>query len=303
MSRVKHIISTYIAAAVVTGAVELYAQEAIPMLLPESPSSATAVSNSGKEATGAAVSDSAALQANAAQNVAAIDPAAATPTAADELARAGQYAEATQAYEAILSRGEESATIYYNLGYCYFKQGSLGRSILNFERARRLEPSDEDTKENLRQAYALTDKMLVVEPNPIAKAWTAFRESLNSDAWATLFVALFFGAIVGLGCFLFLSSVSARKAGFFASIALVVLAACALTLSLQMRAEQLNSDQAIIMSSSVNLTTSPDKNGGQMAVLHEGTHVVILEELGEWIEVRLDDGNVGWLRSEEVERI
>lgn len=232
-----------------------------------------------------------------------VDAATVTPRAADELAQNGQYAAATQAYEAILQRGQEGASIYYNLGYSYFKQGMLGRAILNFERARRLDPGDEDVRENLRQAYSLTDKMLVVEPNVLEQAWRGVRDALSSDGWAWLFVCLFALSMGGLACFLFLSSVGGRKAGFFGGIVCAVLAVASLTLSLQKRAETLRSAEAIIMSSSVNLSTSPDKNGGQMAVLHEGTHVQIVDELGEWIEVKLDDGNVGWLKAGEVERI
>ena len=76
-----------------------------------------------------------------------------------------------------------------------------------------------------------------------------------------------------------------------------------LSISLRKRADILNSNEAIIMVSSATLATSPDKNGTEMAVLHEGTKVIIVDELGEWIEVKLKDGNVGWLLLSNVEKI
>lgn len=222
---------------------------------------------------------------------------------ADALARDGKYAEAADAYEAILNGGQESAGLYYNLGYSYFKQGMLGRAILNFERCQRLNPSDPDVEANLALAYALTDKMQEIEPLFITKLWRGLCDALSSDGWAVVFVVLFFLIIAGLCCFFFVNSVALRKVGFFSAAVLAIFAIVALSISLQKRADVLNSDEAIIMVSSATLATSPDKNGSEMAVLHEGTKVVIIDQLGEWVEVKLKDGNVGWLLLSSVEKI
>ncbi len=227
---------------------------------------------------------------------------AATAQEADDLAREGKFAEAATIYEEILTTSE-SAELYYNLGYCHFKSNNLGKAILNFERSRRLNPSDPDVIANLDLAYSLTDKMQVVEPIFFQQWWTSFCNLFSSDGWAIAFIVLFVLSLCSLGCFLFMDSVSIRKAGFFSSIALFLFAISSLVISLQKRSEILNSSAAIIMSSSVNLQTSPDKNGSQMTVLHEGTRVDILDQLGDWIEVKLKDGNVGWLRLAEVEKI
>ena len=193
--------------------------------------------------------------------------------------------------------------MYYNLGYSYYKQGALGKAILNFERSKRLKPSDADVAANLEQLYSLTDKMQVVEPVIFETWWQNLKNAFGSDGWAVVFIIVFVLMLCGVSAFLFLDSVAARKAGFFSAIALLVVGAFALSVSLQKRSEMLNSSEAIIMSSSVNLLTSPDKNGSQMAVLHEGTPVSIVDELGEWVEVKLRDGNIGWLKLAEIERI
>ncbi len=231
--------------------------------------------------------------------------AAAAPSIeeADQMAMDGKFAEASVAYEQILAEGQESAELYYNLGYSYFKQGMLGKAILNFERSKRLNPSDPDVAENLSQAYALTDKMQVVEPIVFDRAWQSFKATFGSDGWAVTFVILFALTIVGIACFLFLDSVAVRKIGFFSAIVLFICALFTLSFSIQKRAEILDPSEAIIMVSSTNLLTSPDKNGSQMAVLHEGTHLTIIDTLGDWIEVRLIDGNIGWLPLNDVEKI
>ena len=202
-------------------------------------------------------------------NISAASFAATTPEEAEQLARDGKFNEAVDAYDAVLASGYETADVYYTLDL----------------------------------AYSLTDKMQTVEPFVLDKWWQGVKDSFGSDGWAVLFVTLFFLALCGIGCFLFLDSVAARKIGFFSALLLAIVAVFALSVSLQKRSEIINSDEAIIMSSSVTLQTSPDKNGSQMAVLHEGTYVKIIDTLGEWIEVRLKDGNIGWLKANEVEKI
>ncbi len=226
-----------------------------------------------------------------------------TAEEADVLAQEGKYAEAIDAYEAILAEGEESAGLHYNLGYSYFKSGSLGKAIINFERAKRLDPSDADVEANLSQAYALTDKMEVVEPPFVDRMWTGITGIFGSDGWAWAFVVTFILALTGVAMFLFLDSVALRKVGFFASAAFVVIAVTSLCISVSKRSGIQNSDEAIVMTSSIDLNTSPDRNATRMTVLHEGTYVKIIDTLGDWIEVRLKDGNIGWIKSAEVEKI
>jgi tetratricopeptide (TPR) repeat protein len=76
-------------------------------------------------------------------------------TAAAEAYKAEDYDKAAAAYEEILRGGKESGALYYNLGNSYFKKGSLGKAVLNYERARRLIPRDGDLDFNLEYARQL----------------------------------------------------------------------------------------------------------------------------------------------------
>ncbi|MCQ2226572.1 MAG: tetratricopeptide repeat protein [Bacteroidales bacterium] len=215
----------------------------------------------------------------------------------------GNYSEAIETYESVLASGQTSATLYYNLGYAYYKSGMLGKAVLNFERAKRLSPNDADIAENLEQVYSLTDQMQTIEPVFFVKWWRSLCNVMSSDGWAWLFVILFVLVLVGVGLFLFADAIALRKVGFYSAIVLFVIGVASLAISIEKRSEIIDGNEAIIMASSTTLTTSPDKNGSEMAVLHEGTHVDILSQLGEWIEVQLKDGNVGWLKKSDVEVI
>jgi SH3-like domain-containing protein len=38
-------------------------------------------------------------------------------------------------------------------------------------------------------------------------------------------------------------------------------------------------------------------------VIHEGVKVKLSDSLGDWVKIVLADGKVGWIRSQECERI
>ncbi|MBI5023959.1 MAG: tetratricopeptide repeat protein [Candidatus Omnitrophica bacterium] len=90
--------------------------------------------------------------------------------------RAEDYDKAVAAYEAILRGGKESGALYYNLGNSYFKKGSLGKAILNYERARRLIPRDGDLNFNL--AYARSKANL---PTVSGMSWAQLAPTPNKD--------------------------------------------------------------------------------------------------------------------------
>ena len=75
-------------------------------------------------------------QANAASN---------NPEQADRL-----YTKAILNYENIIEVGGiENAKLYYNLANAYFLKGNIGRAVLNYRRALKLDSSNVDIKKNL----------------------------------------------------------------------------------------------------------------------------------------------------------
>ena len=59
----------------------------------------------------------------------------------------------------------------------------------------------------------------------------------------------------------------------------------------------------IVMTPSVVVRGAPDASGTELFVIHEGLKVQVIETLGEWYNVRLADGNEGWIRQADLEKI
>jgi len=54
-------------------------------------------------------------------------------------------------------------------------------------------------------------------------------------------------------------------------------------------------DAAIVTASSVNVKKTPEANGTDQFVIHEGTRVNITDRsIRSWLAIRLDDGREGW---------
>ena len=57
------------------------------------------------------------------------------------------------------------------------------------------------------------------------------------------------------------------------------------------------------MAGSVTVKSTPNESGTDLFVLHEGTKVEILEELGDWCKIEIADGRQGWMKGKDIESI
>ena len=109
------------------------------------------------------------------------------------------YVAAIDGYEKLLDSGLESDRLYLNLGNAYFKRGMNGKAILNYNRALKLAPSDDDIRYNLSIANAYVQDKIDAVPVFFAKRWLiGLGNSLSSNAWAALSLLFFALTLVGL---------------------------------------------------------------------------------------------------------
>ena len=214
------------------------------------------------------------------------------------------YANAIAEYKAILEGGEYSAELYYNLANAYFKADSLGKAILYYNKALRIDPSQEDFIHNLAFAEVRTKDKVAQEPEFFLSSWArALRNSLSCTAWSVMsLVALgLFLAFVLL--FLLASAIKVRKAGFFGALCALVLGVAVTAFAIPSRNNMLHHDEAIVMASAISIKSSPDLSATDLFVLHEGTKVRIVSVVDDWREVVLVDGKKGWIEAKNIEEI
>ena len=127
---------------------------------------------------------------------------------------------------------------------------------------------------------------------------------MDSDAWAVTFLVLLALSLVMVLIFLLASSVSGRKAGFYMGLILILLAAVCLWFSIWQKNEYMKADRAVVMCPVSSVKSSPSSESSQnLFILHEGTKVEILDQVGSWSNIELADGRQGWIRTSDVEII
>ncbi len=211
---------------------------------------------------------------------------------------------AVRLYNRILDEGLHSAKLYYNLGNAHFKEGHIGAAVLNYERALRLDPANEDIRHNLRIARLQTRDRIEPLPEFFLYEWLrAVRQTLSGTAWSVL-ALLFLAAMLAAGLlYLLARRLSLRKAGFYTTLALLLCFAVSLGFAIVDRREALQRDAAIVMHHTVAVKSSPQPSATDLFLLHEGTRVEIDAQHEGWCEVRIADGKKGWMEASKLEII
>jgi len=216
----------------------------------------------------------------------------------------GMFNNAVELYKQVLTSGNESWELYYNLGNSYYKLNDFASAILNYEKARKLNPGNEDINFNLKVANnKITDK---IEPLPemFYKRWhRSLVELFPVDIWARIVILSFILSLVS-GLLYFISQrIYLKKIGFWAGVVFFLFSILSFHFSYQNYQTLQDNTEAIIFTPTVTIKSSPDEKSIDLFVLHEGTKVRILDNIGNWYEIRIANGSVGWLPVSSIEKI
>lgn len=215
----------------------------------------------------------------------------------------GRYQEAADDYEKILGYGVADPRVLYNLANASFKLGKLGPAILYYERALRLDPTDQDARDNLELARGqIRDRVEEAEiPYPV-QVLRDVLDSVPPDVLIGLFLVFYYG-VAGLLAGLTLATGDTRRRvlGYASAAAglCALLAAGALVLTIQER----TAAHAIVMTDRVDVLSGPSADNTVLFTVHEGTRLEVRNRRDGWYQVSLPNAMSGWVPSGTVERL
>jgi len=216
----------------------------------------------------------------------------------------GMYEDAARLYQQVADTGYAAAELYYNLGNAYFKAHDIPRAILYYERARLLDPGNEDINYNLDLARTYVTDKIDVLPRFFLVAWYHwFLDRLPADGWALFSMITFFLGLLFLSLYVVAARKSLKKTGFIAGVVILAFSALSFLFAWQSRNILTAHDHAIVMSPAVTVKSSPGEDGTDLFVIHEGMKVAVEDSLDHWTEIRLEDGSKGWLPEEAITKI
>src|SRR5664280_1509248 len=209
---------------------------------------------------------------------------------------AGSYKEALQVWTDIYNTGYRSANLDYNIGNAYFKLNNVPYAILFYERANLLKPADEDINYNIQVAKTLIVDRFQEIPELFFIKWYNFVSLfLSTNTWAKISLTLFILFLLFLSLYFYSPRYRYKVIGFWLALFFIVMSLSSFAFSKRNKSLVYDSHKAIISIPVISGKSSPDKSGNDLFVLHEGTKVTIEDEVGEWTEIRLSDGNKGWV--------
>ena len=207
-----------------------------------------------------------------------------------------EYQQAVSIYEQIVQSGEESAKLYFNLGNAYYKTGDVNKAILNFERAKVLAPHDADIKFNLQIANQFVVTKIEDIPQPFFLRWrTSVTNKYPTDTWSAISIGSFILFLIFLGFFIFTRRVSVKRIAFWFGIVVIVFSGFTFSFARQQKRQIVNKNHAIVFCPRVTVKSSPAQTGTDLFLIYEGLKVEITDSLNTWREIKLADGNEGWL--------
>lgn len=221
------------------------------------------------------------------------------------LYQAGKFDSALAAYGQVLGQGFENGPLYFNMGNCAYKLGRTGLAVLYYEKARRFMPSDEDLKANLLMAnLRVVDRVEARSEFLPLRLFRAAVRGLPVSAWALMTIGFFGLAVAGAVFFLLSRRRFLAVNGYRGAVLFGVLFVVSGLLWLGRVLIDRSTVEAVILAAKVDVMSAP---GGQDSVesfsLHEGTKVRLDRETGDWVEIVLPDGKVGWVRQDALGKI
>lgn len=217
---------------------------------------------------------------------------------------AGSYEEALKVWIEIYNTGYRSANLEYNIGNAYFKLNNNPSAILFYERALLLKPTDENINYNLQVARTLIVDRFQEIPELFFVKWYNYAALFTStNNWAKISLVCFIIFLLFISLYIYSAKHRNKLLGFWLGIAFLFISLGAIAFTVRNKKLVYDSNKAIITTSLVNGKSSPDDSGTDLFVLHEGTKVTVEDEVGEWREIRLSDGNKGWVPGNTLVKI
>jgi tetratricopeptide (TPR) repeat protein len=214
------------------------------------------------------------------------------------------YEKAILNYEKIISDGRiRNSKLYYNLGNAYFLKGDIGRAILNYRRAQKLDKADTNIQKNL--AFARSRRIDTVEVRTEERILeTLFFWHYDFSIKTKFLVTCLCFAIVCISVTVMLWR--SRIPGAVATAAICGLLTVSFLASVILETRfAANTTCGVITARQVVARQGDGPNYPESFKdpLHAGTEFDLLERRSGWFHIALCDDSDGWIPDNAAELI
>lgn len=209
----------------------------------------------------------------------------------------GQYKDAINIYESLVSQKQINSALYYNLANAYYKTQSLGKAVLNYERALRLSPRDKEIRYNLS---FLRQQVKEPQPSVIILALNYFTNLITLNTLLLLCSCLYIFLTAGFIIYLFNKNQLLLLSNLFIFFILILSAGW---LSLKVK-DEIFTKSAVVLSGPADVRNGPGSENSVGFTVPEGRKVVVLGQKDDWYAIGLTvEGFKGWIEKKYIEKI
>ncbi len=208
----------------------------------------------------------------------------------------GKYQQALTAYRTLDSMQIVSPELYYNLGNTYYKLQNYPYAVYYYKKALKYRPGDKSIKQNLDLARSKTvDKIEVLPQSPFTIAWHTLILLTTAKNWT--YIALFWLliAFVLLVFYRLKNAVSLKRLFFISGVVALMLSGLSAYFGKQNEHYFTHTQEAVIVAPTIDVYSEPGNKGVKLFTLHEGTEVVVEEEVDDFVKIKLPNEKSGWI--------
>ena len=221
-----------------------------------------------------------------------------------DLYNEGDYQKAIESFLKILENGQHSESLYFNLGNSYYKLNDIANSIYYYEKALNINPNNENVLNNLSFSQnMLIDKIEELPVNQVTQFFNFISNLFSINGWLFIGILfLYFFLIVFI--IYYKSSNSNTKKNYFVLASVVIfLSVFSLLVGINKYEKNKNTIEAIIFADKIDFRSEPNYRSEVLFNLHAGTKVFVVEQLNDWVQVEIKDGNKGWIELQSIKKI
>ena len=200
-----------------------------------------------------------------------------------------KFAESAKVYESLIQEGAENGYLYFNLGNAYIRMGKTGPAILNYIHAQKWIPRDENLAANLKFAIQQTqDKIEPPAPGTLNSLFFWIND-FNYDELVYFAIAMNFIFWLTLTLWVKFPALKITR-----NIFLFVLLLSFISIGVKIKNES-NLILGVVLTENVDVKSGRDVDAITLFQLHEGALVRVTGKYEDWLEVRLNDKQKGWV--------
>lgn len=214
--------------------------------------------------------------------------------------RTGDYAKAADRYESLIRQNVHLSAVYYDLGNTYVRLGNLSKAILNFEKALRLDPRNEDIRHNLNYTRGLLEYRVEDSRNWYLKISEQILKCVTEEEINIVFFGIVFIFLLG-GILSFLMGRGNFWSGWQKFIFVLLLFAGIVAFGKQIQGNLIR--DAIVMQKECEARYGPSEHDQVAFRLGEGIKVFVMDRREDWSRVLLTNGESGWVKSSDIAEV